>query len=380
VPKYTYISRDQEGQRITAMMEAVSRQELLTRLKDRGLTVLEVKELGERGMKEDAGKKTLKSTLNRPLSLGRIGTGDLAIFWREFATMIAAGLPIVDALQSIAEEMDHPKFQQVLRAVVSNIWEGFNFSESLKRHPQIFSPMVVALIGAAEESGSLPEVTNQLATFLENRDRIIRKVWAALTYPICLSVAFLGALLFGTFWIIPRFRDIYSEFDAPLPWLTQQVFALNAFVLHYFPWIAAAAILVLVAFILWLVLEQTRIGAMIRATVDDAEMARGVGINVPVISMGVFALGAFLAAAGGVVAGGFVGVYPGADFEILPYAFVVVIVGGMGSLKGALIGSLMVGLLDNFGKAFFPELSYFTLFAPMAAILAVRPTGLFGRT
>jgi branched-chain amino acid transport system permease protein len=134
-----------------------------------------------------------------------------------------------------------------------------------------------------------------------------------------------------------------------------------------------------VAVVLWLVLERTRVGAMIRATVDDAEMARGVGINVPRISMGVFALGAFLAAAAGVVAGGFVGVYPGADFEILPYAFVVVIVGGMGSLKGALIGSLMVGLLDNFGKAFFPELSYFTLFAPMAAILAIRPTGLFGR-
>ena len=134
-----------------------------------------------------------------------------------------------------------------------------------------------------------------------------------------------------------------------------------------------------VAVVLWLVLERTRVGAMIRATVDDAEMARGVGINVPRISMGVFALGAFLAAVAGVVAGGFVGVYPGADFEILPYAFVVVIVGGMGSLKGALIGSLMVGLLDNFGKAFFPELSYFTLFAPMAAILAIRPTGLFGR-
>jgi len=139
------------------------------------------------------------------------------------------------------------------------------------------------------------------------------------------------------------------------------------------------AVAALVAVVLWLVLEQTRVGAMIRATVDDAEMARGVGINVPLISMGVFALGAFLAAVAGVVAGGFVGVYPGADFEILPYAFVVVIVGGMGSLKGALIGSLMVGLLDNFGKAFFPELSYFTLFAPMAAILAIRPTGLFGR-
>jgi branched-chain amino acid transport system permease protein len=139
------------------------------------------------------------------------------------------------------------------------------------------------------------------------------------------------------------------------------------------------AVAAAVGLILWLVLERTRLGAMMRATVDDPEMARGVGINVHGISMAVFALGAMLAAVAGVVAGGFVGVYPGADFEILPYAFVVVIVGGMGSLKGALIGSLMVGLLDNFGKALFPELSYFTLFAPMAAILAVRPTGLFGR-
>jgi branched-chain amino acid transport system permease protein len=139
------------------------------------------------------------------------------------------------------------------------------------------------------------------------------------------------------------------------------------------------AVALFVGAILWVVVERTRLGAMIRATVDDAEMARGVGINVPVISMGVFALGAFLAAVAGVVAGGFVGVYPGADFEILPYAFVVVIVGGMGSLKGAVLGSLLVGLLDNFGKAFFPEFAYFTLFAPMAVILAVRPTGLFGR-
>ena len=134
-----------------------------------------------------------------------------------------------------------------------------------------------------------------------------------------------------------------------------------------------------IALVLWLTLERTRVGAMIRATVDDPEMARGVGIDVYRISMMVFALGAALAALAGVVAGGFVGVYPGADFEIPPYAFVVVIVGGMGSLRGALIGSLMVGLLDNIGKALFPELSYFTLFAPMAAILAVRPTGLFGR-
>jgi branched-chain amino acid transport system permease protein len=140
------------------------------------------------------------------------------------------------------------------------------------------------------------------------------------------------------------------------------------------------AVALLIGALLWLALEGTRTGALIRAAVDDAEMAQGVGINVPMVSLLVFALGAGLAALGGVIGGAFLGIYPGADFEVLPYAFVVVIVGGLGSLHGAMVGSLLVGLLDNFGKALFPELSYFTLFAPMALILALRPTGLFGRS
>lgn len=130
---------------------------------------------------------------------------------------------------------------------------------------------------------------------------------------------------------------------------------------------------------LWLVMEKTRMGAAVRATVDDAEMARGVGIDTNRISMFIFALGAFLAALGGVIGGAFLGIYPGLDFEMLPLAFAVVIIGGMGSLGGAAIGALVVGLADNFGKALFPEVSYFTLYAPMVLILAIKPTGLFGR-
>ena len=130
---------------------------------------------------------------------------------------------------------------------------------------------------------------------------------------------------------------------------------------------------------IWLVMEKTRMGAAVRATVDDAQMARGVGIDTNRISMLIFALGALLAALGGVIGGGFLGIYPGLDFEILPLAFAVVIIGGMGSLSGAAIGAMLVGLADNFGKALFPELSYFTLYAPMVLILAIKPTGLFGR-
>jgi branched-chain amino acid transport system permease protein len=134
-----------------------------------------------------------------------------------------------------------------------------------------------------------------------------------------------------------------------------------------------------IGLVLWLVMEKTRMGAAVRATVDDAQMARGVGIDTSRISMFIFALGASLAATGGVIGGAFLGVYPGLDFQILPIAFAVVIIGGMGSLGGAAIGALLVGLADNFGKALFPEISYFTLYAPMALILAVKPTGLFGR-
>jgi branched-chain amino acid transport system permease protein len=129
---------------------------------------------------------------------------------------------------------------------------------------------------------------------------------------------------------------------------------------------------------LWACQERTRLGAMVRAAIDDAEMARASGIDVSRLSTGVFALGAALAALGGILGGPLLGVYPGADFEVLLLAFVVVIIGGLGSLKGALVGALLVGLLDNFGKALFPQLAMFTIFAPMAIILAVRPTGLFG--
>lgn len=134
-----------------------------------------------------------------------------------------------------------------------------------------------------------------------------------------------------------------------------------------------------IAGLLWWLQEGTRIGAMLRASVDDEEVARALGINVSLLFTLVFAVGAALAALGGVMGGPIVGIYPGADFQILLLGFVVVIIGGLGSLKGALIGALIVGLLDNFGKVLFPELALFTIFAPMALILAVRPTGLFGR-
>ena len=134
-----------------------------------------------------------------------------------------------------------------------------------------------------------------------------------------------------------------------------------------------------VGVVLWTINERTLIGARMRAAVDNPEMAAASGINVALLSGMVFGVGAALAAFGGVMGGPILGGFPGVDFDLLPLAFVVVIVGGMGSLKGALAGSIVVGMIDNFGKALVPELAYFTLFAPMIVVLAFRPTGLYGR-
>jgi branched-chain amino acid transport system permease protein len=130
---------------------------------------------------------------------------------------------------------------------------------------------------------------------------------------------------------------------------------------------------------LWFFQERTKWGAILRAGVDDEEMARAVGINVPVLFTVVFIVGTALTGLSGVLGGPFVGVYPGVDLEVLLLAVVVIIVGGLGSMKGAFFGSLIVASLDNFGKALFPELAMFTIFAPMAIILALKPTGLWGR-
>lgn len=133
-----------------------------------------------------------------------------------------------------------------------------------------------------------------------------------------------------------------------------------------------------IAVLLWLFLERSRIGAMVRAGVDDPATAAGIGINVPFLFGCIFALGAALAAIGGIVAGPILGTYLGMDIEILIPAFIVTVVGGMGSLRGALIAGLLVGAIDTFGKAYFPDYSLFMIYLLMVLVLLMRPQGLFG--
>jgi branched-chain amino acid transport system permease protein len=218
--------------------------------------------------------------------------------------LLAGGLSLIFGMMRIVN-MTHGSYYLLGGYVgLTVIRAGGHFALAI-----LAAALVIAVIGMAEWSAFLRRLAGQelgqvLTTmgFALIFQDLALLVWGGDPYTIPVPAALSGAFRLG-----PLYFPVYRVFIVG---------------------VAAA-----VAVVLWLVLERTRIGAMIRATVDDPEMARGVGIDVRRISVGVFALGASLAAVAGVVAGGFVGVYPGADFEILPYAFVVVIVGGMGSLR-----------------------------------------------
>jgi branched-chain amino acid transport system permease protein len=143
--------------------------------------------------------------------------------------------------------------------------------------------------------------------------------------------------------------------------------------------LVVVAIAVVTAAALYVLMERTRIGAMIRAGVDDMQMARAVGIPVSKLFTAVFCLGAGLAGAGGILGGPIMSAYPGLDSDMLPLALIVVILGGIGSLLGAFVGSFLIGAIYTFGTALLPDLAYVILFLPMIVVIAFRPRGLFGR-
>jgi branched-chain amino acid transport system permease protein len=169
-----------------------------------------------------------------------------------------------------------------------------------------------------------------------------------------------------------------DSFTVPIPQtLRGGLLVLGVFYPTYRLFVLVTGIVVFAA--LWLLLNHTRLGALIRAGVDDAEMVEASGVNIRRVFLVTFLLGSALAGLGGLMGGAFLSLYPSADAEILVFSLAVVIIGGRGSLVGVGVGSLLVGLLNTVGQVMFPELAYFVIFGPMAVLLAFRPLGLFGR-
>lgn len=233
---YRYRGRDAGGQPLDASIVAASRYDALTALRTRGLTVFDVTADEE----ESAAPAAPAFWSLQP----RVSSVQLTLFTRQLAIAIAAGMPLREALESIAEDIEQVTLRRVIRDVVRQLREGHAFSSAAESHPEIFTRLYVALLQVAEESGSLARTLEYLATSMERSERLSRKIRSVMAYPVFIGVFFVLVCGVMTFAVVPRFQAIFGSGDH-LPRLTRVVFGTNRFVLeHATVLLAAAAALV----------------------------------------------------------------------------------------------------------------------------------------
>jgi type IV pilus assembly protein PilC len=175
---------------------------------------------------------------------GSVDPKDLVKFIRQFATMIDAGLPLVQCLEILGNQEPNKFFQNALRDIKSTVEQGATFSDALKRHPKIFDDLFVNLVAAGEVGGILDSILNRLAIYIEKRVKLGRQVKGALTYPIAVICIMILVMIVLMTFVIPAFENMFAEFGAKdaLPALTKVVIAISRNFLHYSPLIALGAI------------------------------------------------------------------------------------------------------------------------------------------
>ncbi|MDN5858677.1 MAG: branched-chain amino acid ABC transporter permease [Pseudonocardia sp.] len=263
--------------------------------------------------------------------------------------VLAVGLSLVFGMMDVLNLAHGALFLggAYLGAVLSSGWGGF-----------------LAALAIAAGAGAVAGVVLSLMTEpLRNRSHLDQ---ALLTLGIALVVSELLVTVFG---------DDPLSVNAP-PGLAGSVSVFGAgYPAYRLAIIGVGAVLALVV---WLVVERTRVGALVRATVADREMVAALGVDNRLVKVAVFAVGSMLATAAGVLGGPIYGARPGLDAVVLLLALVVVVIGGLGSVRGALVGALLIGQVDTLGRVLLPELASFILFAALAIVLVVRPQGIFG--
>lgn len=227
---YYYQAKDAKGLPSKGRVEASTKYEALTQLYDRGLTVVELSEdvAGERvGVKLPAVKPS-RSWLKR-----RVTLTDKAMFCRQLAISVSSGIPLRESIETIMADQENPMFRDVLQRVMRGLDDGLPFSHAIAVEGQVFDRLFVALIKAAEESGSMAETLTYLAATLEKSDKLARKIRSILAYPIFVAVFFALVGIIMTLFVLPRFQEIFNSFHSQLPLLTRIVLGVNRFVVSH---------------------------------------------------------------------------------------------------------------------------------------------------
>lgn len=215
MPVFEYTAKSvQSGQLVKGTLEVASRDDVIAHIRRNRMTLVSVRE----------APKSLNITFG-----GGITTRDVVIFTRQFATMINAGLPLVQSLNILAQQTENKKLAEVTRAVVYDVEAGNTLADALAKHPKAFSDLYTNMVAAGEAGGILDTILGRLATFLEKNDAIVRKVKGAMVYPaVIISVAVLAIAILLIF-VIPTFEEMFASVDMELPLPTRLVIGMSSF-------------------------------------------------------------------------------------------------------------------------------------------------------
>ncbi|MDO9464039.1 MAG: type II secretion system F family protein [bacterium] len=234
MPTYKYIAIDKDGKRIEALHSAESEKNLVSTLRANQLTIVSITEQKKRAF---IFKKSTK-----------IKSNDLILFSRQLATMVNAGLPLVQGLDTLADQMENPSLKTLVRKLENDVEGGESFSQALLKHQKVFSEFYVSMVRAGEESGTLDEILNRLATYLENSAKLARKVKSAMVYPAVVTGMSILIVMVLILKVVPTFKNIFDAFGGTLPLPTRVLIGTSEILKDYF--LIVAGILAVAFFLL----------------------------------------------------------------------------------------------------------------------------------
>ena len=223
MPTFRYAAKERDGRPVTGVTDALDQKALIDALRKQELIIISIKEERKR----------------EGLRLGaRFGShiklSELVLFSRQMATMIDSGIPLVQALEILSEQIESKNFRVIVQDVKKDVASGTGFHEALAKHPRAFSPLFINMVKAGESSGTLDDIMERLATYLEKTDSLIRKVRSALIYPCVVSIMAVLITLVLMMKVVPVFKSIFADFGGKLPLPTLVLVAISDFLIHNF--------------------------------------------------------------------------------------------------------------------------------------------------
>jgi len=232
MPVFAWEGRTRQGQLKKGVVEAATEAAAMMQLRAQSIIPVSVK------------PKAARSGSGFSLFKKGVGTRELVVFTRQFATMIDAGLPLVQCLDIQAEQQENKSFGETLGRVKNDVEQGSTFAESLAKHPRVFDELYVNLVTAGEVGGVLDTILNRLSAYLEKADSLKRKVKSAMVYPVTVMVVAMGVLALLLVKVIPVFEKMFKDFGGELPAPTQMVISLSNWMQHWILLILASIVAV----------------------------------------------------------------------------------------------------------------------------------------